>query len=46
MICDICSDDNPKYWAYSYKLEEELPICKSCFQREQPDKWREIENDR
>ena len=43
MICDICSNDNPRYWAWSYKLEDWVPMCEDCFDREQPDKWEKME---
>lgn len=43
MICDMCTCNNPKYWAWSYKLEEYLPICEGCFQKYAPTKWEYIE---
>lgn len=46
MICDICSDDNPEYWAWSKKLEEFVPICQKCVDEVQPDKREKMDMNR
>uniref|UniRef100_A0A6M3L9H5 Uncharacterized protein n=1 Tax=viral metagenome TaxID=1070528 RepID=A0A6M3L9H5_9ZZZZ len=43
MICDKCSADNPKYWAWNRRFEDWVPMCEGCFEIYRPEKWRLID---
>ena len=44
MICDVCSSDHPKYWAWNRRLEDWVPMCEGCFEIYRPEKWRLIDD--